>query len=65
MTTSQSSSSTHASTPKPLSKNPHLLAWVDEMAKLTKPDRIVWIDDGRLARISTPAEANIHISEVH
>jgi phosphoenolpyruvate carboxykinase (GTP) len=25
-------------------KNPQLLAWVDEMAKLTKPDRIVWCD---------------------
>ena len=24
--------------------NPTLLAWVDEMAKLTKPDRIVWCD---------------------
>jgi phosphoenolpyruvate carboxykinase (GTP) len=27
-----------------LSKNSHLLAWVDEMSKLTKPDRIVWVD---------------------
>ena len=27
-----------------LTKNTHLLAWVDEMAKLTKPDRIVWVD---------------------
>jgi phosphoenolpyruvate carboxykinase (GTP) len=25
-------------------KNSHLLSWVDEMAKLTKPDRIVWVD---------------------
>ena len=25
-------------------KNSHLLAWVDEMAKLTKPERIVWVD---------------------
>ena len=24
--------------------NPHLLAWVDEMAKLLKPDRISWCD---------------------
>ena len=24
--------------------NPHLLAWIDEMAKLTKPDRVVWCD---------------------
>jgi phosphoenolpyruvate carboxykinase (GTP) len=27
-----------------LTKNPTLLAWVDEMAKLTKPDRVVWVD---------------------
>jgi phosphoenolpyruvate carboxykinase (GTP) len=27
-----------------LTKNPQLLAWIDEMAKLTKPDRIVWCD---------------------
>jgi phosphoenolpyruvate carboxykinase (GTP) len=25
-------------------KNSHLLSWVDEMAKLTQPDRIVWVD---------------------
>ena len=28
----------------PLSKNPHLLAWVEECARLTKPDRVVWCD---------------------
>jgi phosphoenolpyruvate carboxykinase (GTP) len=29
---------------KSLTKNEHLLAWVDEMARLTKPDAIVWCD---------------------
>src|SRR5581483_638456 len=29
---------------KSLTKNQHLLAWVDEMARLTKPDSIVWCD---------------------
>lgn len=29
---------------RPLSSNSHLLAWVDEVAKLTTPDRIVWVD---------------------
>jgi phosphoenolpyruvate carboxykinase (GTP) len=27
-----------------LTKNSHVLSWVDEMSKLTKPDRIVWVD---------------------
>jgi phosphoenolpyruvate carboxykinase (GTP) len=27
-----------------LTKNPHLLGWVAEMAKLTQPDQIVWCD---------------------
>jgi phosphoenolpyruvate carboxykinase (GTP) len=29
---------------KPLSNNKHLVAWVDEVARLTKPDRILWCD---------------------
>jgi phosphoenolpyruvate carboxykinase (GTP) len=29
---------------KPLSENKNLLAWIEESAKLTKPDNIVWCD---------------------
>ncbi len=42
-----------------LTKNPHLLSWVDEMQKLTKPDRIVWVDgsDQEHARLTEVALA--------
>ena len=33
-----------ALSPQPLTRNAHLLAWVNEMAKLAKPDRIFWCD---------------------
>jgi len=36
-----------------------------DLKMLKASDRIVWIDDGRLARISTPEEANIQVAEVH
>ncbi|MCC8069313.1 MAG: phosphoenolpyruvate carboxykinase (GTP) [Ruminococcus sp.] len=29
---------------KPLTTNPNVLAWVDEMVALTTPDKVVWID---------------------
>ena len=31
----------------PLSKNIHLLKWVDKMAHLTLPDAIHWVDGSR------------------
>lgn len=36
-----------------------------DLKMLKASDRIVWIEDGRLARISTPAEANIQVEAVH
>ena len=32
---------------KPLSRNTHLLNWVEKMAALTKPDRIHWVDGSK------------------
>ena len=29
---------------KPLTANPQLLKWVSDMAQLTKPDAIHWVD---------------------
>ena len=28
----------------PLTKNKHLIRWVEKMAELTQPDRIHWVD---------------------
>ena len=29
---------------KPLTGNQAVLNWIDEMAKMTQPDKIIWID---------------------
>jgi phosphoenolpyruvate carboxykinase (GTP) len=46
---------------KVMTKNPHLVAWVDEMAKLTKPDHVVWCDGSdeekdRLTKVAVDAK---------
>src|ERR1700760_3684487 len=42
---------------KPLLENPHLSAWVDEVARLTKPDRIVVCDGSEEEKERLTAEA--------
>ncbi|MDB4940520.1 MAG: Phosphoenolpyruvate carboxylase [Labilithrix sp.] len=40
-----------------LTSNKTLLAWVEEMAALTKPDRIVWADGSEQEKVKLTAEA--------
>ena len=41
----------------PLTNNPHLLAWVQEVAQLTKPDKVVWLDGSDRERQELIAQA--------
>ncbi len=40
-----------------LTNNKHVLSWIDEMAKMTKPDSIVWIDGSEAQLNDLRAEA--------
>jgi phosphoenolpyruvate carboxykinase (GTP) len=42
---------------KALTKNDHLLRWVDEMARLTKPDKVVWCTGSEEERHALTEEA--------
>ena len=46
-----------APAPKPPTDNQHLLQWVQQMAALTRPDRIVWCDGGEAERVRLTAQA--------
>ena len=47
MKTSRTSAALARSVAEPLARNTHLLAWVEKMAHLTKPDAIHWVDGSK------------------
>jgi phosphoenolpyruvate carboxykinase (GTP) len=42
---------------EPLSRNPQLLSWIEEMSRLTKPDRVVWCDGSEAEKRRLTEEA--------
>lgn len=40
-----------------MTNNKHVLSWIDEMAKMTQPDSIVWIDGSEAQLEALRAEA--------
>ena len=40
-----------------MTKNPHICKWIEEMAALTQPDKIVWIDGSEEQAEALRAEA--------
>jgi len=41
----------------PLSRNTHLLSWIEECVQLTKPDRVVWCDGSAAEKAALTREA--------
>ncbi|MGZ5426096.1 MAG: phosphoenolpyruvate carboxykinase (GTP), partial [Thermoanaerobaculia bacterium] len=41
----------------PLSRNTHLLSWIEECVRLTKPDHVVWCDGSAAERDAMTREA--------
>jgi putative ABC transport system ATP-binding protein len=41
-----------------------IISATHDLKMLQASDRIVWIEDGRITRVSTPAEMNIQVAEV-
>ena len=46
-------------------KNPHLIAWVEEVAKLCKPDNVFWCDGSESERKSLTERAVAEKSEAY